>query len=370
MKIFIYTHSFAPNVGGAETLVMMLAQGLAERFGCVDKNSVTVMTTTPAGGFDDRTLPFRVVRQEGIRQLVRLMRGADVVHLAGPCFIPLLLGLFFRKNIVVEHHCFQPTCPNGLLFYGPSQMPCPGHFMAGRHYECLRCNAELGILYSFRLWLLTFPRRWLCYLVSVNVAITEWLAGELRLPNTKTIYCGIPGKNNGVTTQATQSSSTFAFIGRLVSTKGTYTLLQAAHRLKSRGLTFNLKIIGDGPERTALGSQANDLGLDDCITFMGYLPQKELEETLADVAVIVMPSLNGETFGLVAAENMMLGRLVIVSDIGVLSEVVGDTGLKFPPGDVDGLAECMQKCWKNLNWLGSYNRRLVKERCHYSNMNG
>jgi glycosyltransferase involved in cell wall biosynthesis len=39
----------------------------------------------------------------------------------------------------------------------------------------------------------------------------------------------------------------------------------------------------------------------------------------------------------------MCGRLVIVSDIGVLSEVVGDAGLKFPPGDAEALASCLQK---------------------------
>lgn len=343
MRVLIYAHSFAPKIGGAETLVMLLARGLAKRWGLEDKNFLTVMTPTAANGFDDKPLPFKIVRQADLWKLVRLIIGADIVHLAGPCFMPLLLGLLFRKKVVVEHHSFQPTCPNGLLLYGPTQMPCPGHFMAGRHYECLQCNAELGMLHSFKLWLLTFPRRWLCHQVSVNVAITEWLARELRLPNTTTIYCGIPSKNNGITTQAIQSPLTFAFIGRLVGTKGVHTLLQAAHRLKSRGLTFRIKIIGEGPERAVLESQANDLKLDDCVTFMGYLPENELDKTLADVGIIVMPSLNGETFGLVAAENMMLGRLVIVSDIGVLSEVIGDAGLKFPPGDAEGLATCLQK---------------------------
>jgi glycosyltransferase involved in cell wall biosynthesis len=39
---------------------------------------------------------------------------------------------------------------------------------------------------------------------------------------------------------------------------------------------------------------------------------------------------------------MRRGRIVIVSDIGALAEVVGDSGLKFPPGDANALARCME----------------------------
>ena len=56
-----------------------------------------------------------------------------------------------------------------------------------------------------------------------------------------------------------------------------------------------------------------------------------------------MPSLGGEVFGLVAAENMMRGKLVIVSDIGAMREVVGETGLVFRTGDAQDLATCMKR---------------------------
>ena len=118
---------------------------------------------------DDSTLPFQVVRRPNFPALMRLVRAADVVHLAGPCFLPMLLGLLFRKQIVVEHHGFQVICPNGQLFYEPTQMPCPGHFMAGRHRQCLRCNARAGTVASLKMWLLTFARRWLAHYAAVNV---------------------------------------------------------------------------------------------------------------------------------------------------------------------------------------------------------
>jgi phosphatidylinositol alpha-mannosyltransferase len=58
---------------------------------------------------------------------------------------------------------------------------------------------------------------------------------------------------------------------------------------------------------------------------------------------MIMPSLAGEVFGLVAAENMLRGKLVIVSDLGSLKEVVGDAGLVFRNGDSADLADKMKR---------------------------
>ena len=147
MKLLIYSHAFAPMIGGVETVVMSLAMGLSS-LGSSDgrvRPSVTVVTPTPRGVFDDESLPFRVIRRPSFPHLISLIRTADVVHLAGPSFLPLLLGWFFRKPVVVEHHGFHTICPNGQLLYEPTQSPCPGHFMARRHGECLRCNMRSGV---------------------------------------------------------------------------------------------------------------------------------------------------------------------------------------------------------------------------------
>src|SRR5208283_3041412 len=56
-----------------------------------------------------------------------------------------------------------------------------------------------------------------------------------------------------------------------------------------------------------------------------------------------MPSLAGEVFGMVAAENMFRGKLVVVSDVGAMREVIGETGLWFAPGDFNGLASCLRR---------------------------
>jgi glycosyltransferase involved in cell wall biosynthesis len=345
VKIVIYTHSFAPQIGGLETIVFSLAQGLARipPTEAISVPEVILVTATPAREMDDAALAFRVVRQPTAGELVRLLWGADVVHLAGPAFFPLFLGWLMRKRIVVEHHAVQTVCPNGQLFYEPDQSPCPGHFIAARHLECLRCNVKWGRIASFKMWLLTFPRRRLCEMISANVTPTAWLSNVLRLPRTTRILHGLPLVVISRPLSHAADPPTFVFLGRLVGTKGAEILISAARKLKQQGCTFRVKIIGDGPEREILEHKAALGGLSGCTEFLGYLRDRPLEEALAGAVAVVMPSLAGETFGLVAAENMLRGRLVIASNIGPLREVVGEAGLLFPPGDEIALMHCMQQ---------------------------
>src|ERR1700720_558856 len=109
MKLLLYSHFFAPSVGGVETIVLSLARGLA---GLRDSNGapqfeITLVTQTLADDYDDSANPFRTIRRPGFFQLETLVRNADVVHAAGPALGPLLLSLFARKPFVVEHHGFQ-----------------------------------------------------------------------------------------------------------------------------------------------------------------------------------------------------------------------------------------------------------------------
>ena len=192
-KVVIYTHAFAPHVGGVESVVMSLATGLANLDAAVNSgtSSITVVTRTARGDFDDASLPFGIVRQPSVWLLVRLIRASDVIHLAGPCLFPLLIGLLLRKRVVVEHHGFQTICPNGQLLNDATQTACPGHFMAGRHGECVRCNAKGGLVRSLTLWFRTFPRRWLCMHANANIMPTNWLSSLVRLPRSSTVYHGL-----------------------------------------------------------------------------------------------------------------------------------------------------------------------------------
>jgi len=345
MKLLVYSHYFAPSVGGVESIVFSLASGLA---GMRDSNGVpqfeiTLVTQTRAGNYDDCGNAFHTVRRPSFVQLWQLVRSSDIVHVAGPALAPLFLGLVERKPVVVEHHGFQTICPNGQLLIEPAGAPCPGHFMAGRHVKCLRCNSEQGWLASGKLWLLTFVRRFFCAHVAANITPTAWLGGELHLPRSTTIFHGLEAAEAAPRPEARRIPPILAFQGRLVTTKGVRLLFEAARILRKQAQPFELLIIGDGPERDSLEQFAREAQLDSQVRFTGRLDDAQLHAALAQSSVVVVPSLGGEVFGLVVAENMLRGLPVVASDLGAFVEVLGDAGFTFRAGDASALAAALSR---------------------------
>ena len=343
MKVLIYSKLFLPVTGGIQTVVSVLARGLAER-ACSpgnEKIEVTVVTQTEASSEDDLLCSYRIVRSPTLLELASLMRKSDVIHIAGATILPMALALLCGKPMVVEHHGFQAACPNGLLFYEPTEKPCPGHYMAGRYDRCIECNRKkAGLLKSSLMLLLAPVRRWLLNRARANIMPTDWLATILKLKRMRTVYHGIPAQP--VDSLARPELPTFAFQGRLVSTKGAKLLLRAAERILESNHEFRIVIVGEGPERENLQSNMSE-ALSRRVQLLGHVPGEQLDEVLKDASVVVMPSLGGEVFGLVAAENMMRGKLLIISDIGAMREVVGETGLVFHTGDAEELAMCMKR---------------------------
>jgi glycosyltransferase involved in cell wall biosynthesis len=349
MNILIYTDIFAPSIGGVQTITAILAKGLAEWSSAPNgqpakTNDVTVVTQTPAGTFDDSRFPFRVVRRPGLLRLFRLIRNADVLHAVGPAILPMSIGLLLRKPVVVEHHGYQAVCPSGIYLHQPEAEICPAHFTSGHYLECFRCQTvEVSGWKSARNILLMFPRRWLAKHVEANIGPSDHTGNRIALPHTQTIYHGIEDPLSPEANPFLGAPICFAYLGRLVPEKGVDLLLRAAANVKRDGRDFRLKIIGDGSERNSLKSVSKELCLEDRVTFLGYQHGPELADTLSDVSVSVIPSRWEEVAGLSAIEPMMRGSLVVAAEIGGLGEMVGDAGMKFPPGDVEALAACMSR---------------------------
>jgi len=340
MKLLIYSHFFPPSVGGVETVILALARGLAgeRRADGTQEFDITLVTQTASGDFQDAGLPFRVARRPKGAEFRRLLRHADVIHCAGAAMSPIVGGLLAGKPVVVEHHGFQAICPTGQLFQEPQNVPCPGHFMAGRHSACLQCSSTPRRIASLRLWVLTFLRRFLCQHVAVNIAPTAWVASMLRLPRTEIVRHGLPIVPLIPRQTVGHGTPVIVFIGRIVTTKGTAVLLEAARILNEQNRRFQLRIIGDGPERVPLEKLAHELRLDSQVQFLGRLAEEQVTGILAQTDLVVVPSLAGEVFGMVVAENMLRGLTVVASDLGSFREVLENTGVTFKTGNASDLA--------------------------------
>ena len=116
-------------------------------------------------------------------------------------------------------------------------------------------------------------------------------------------------------------------------------LLQAIARLRSQGVAAKALLIGDGPERHAIESTAQELGLREHLVITGLRQDVRPFIGCCDVMTLVSHAI--ETFSLAALESMALGKALVMSDIGGASEQVlhGQTGLLFEPGDLTALAE-------------------------------
>jgi glycosyltransferase involved in cell wall biosynthesis len=364
MKLLLYSHFFAPSVGGVENIIQSLADGLSklQKANGQTEFEVALVTETAAGEFNDNSLPFRVIRQPSVVELWRHIRRSDVIHTAGPALLPLLLAWLAGKPIVVEHHGYQAICLNGLLLYQPHGKTCAGHFQAGNYAECLRCQRwESSFATSLVRLLLMFPRHWLSGQAAMNIAITKHVLERHALPRSSVIYYGIENSLPKDSRPAIRASEKvcFAYVGRLVAEKGIPILLEAARALKEECESFEVLLIGDGPERLKLEAIIARDGLENCVRFTGMITGGALTDALCNVHVVVMPSIWEETAGLAAIEQMLRGRMVIAADIGGLGEIVDDAGLKFMPGSASDLAECMKRVLRNtslITTIGSKSR--------------
>ena len=358
IKLLFYSHDWFPLVGGVQTVTLSLATGLAEwaKNHPGESFEVTFVTQTPANGMDDSKLPFRVLRRPRLTELIRYIRWADVLHLAGPSLVPQILAWLSGIPTVIEHHGYQSVCPNGLLLYAPEHSICPGHFAKGHYRKCLECNTkDLGRAGTLRSLIMTFPRRWLCGRAARNVAVTDHVAMRIALPRTRTIYHGIhdPAIASRRIPWDVGNELRIGYVGRLVEEKGLPLLLEAASQLQKDGARFHLTFVGDGPQRVELESSSRQLGLQNYVTFAGELRGPHFESALGAIQVVVMPSRWEETAGLAAMEQMIRGGAVVVTDIGGLSEVVGGAGLKFPENDSAALAACLHQIYENPSLLDS-----------------
>jgi glycogen(starch) synthase len=375
VKLLIYSHAFAPQVGGIETFVMSLARGLVRSDSEQEAENfrVTVVTQTPGAGEDVANgILFRIVRKPDAWKLWCLIGEADRVLLAGPAILPLAFALIWRRVVIVSHHGYQSICPNGMLFQFPTQTCCPGHFAAGRYAECVKCNApQETTAGSVRFLFLTFVRRALSRLATSNVAVSEHVASRIALPRLRVINNGVPDvappRQSFASAVRSQAPISFAYVGRLVTEKGIPVLVEAARVLRSRGCQFQVLIIGDGPERGALHALASSLHLDNEVCFLGFQRGVQLQEVMNNVSALVLPSICEDAAPFAVLEQMMQERLVIGSRIGGLAEQIGDAGLTFEPGSATALAEQMQLVIEQPHLIESLGKRArERARAYYT----
>lgn len=135
-------------------------------------------------------------------------------------------------------------------------------------------------------------------------------------------------------------------VGSLVEIKGHRHLIAAIARLRERGRSLTLDVIGDGPLRPVLEELARDSGVDDLISFHGAKNKEAVAAALRGADVFVLPSL-WENLPCAILEAMSTGLPIVATRVGGVPEVVGcRQGILVAPGSsdalVDGLGEMVR----------------------------
>jgi glycogen synthase len=129
-------------------------------------------------------------------------------------------------------------------------------------------------------------------------------------------------------------------VGRLVYEKGFQLALEAMPGVIERVPGTRFLVAGSGTHEKELRRQAQELGLMEHGTFLGWIGDDVLHSLYPISDICVVPSIY-EPFGLVALEAMASGCPCLVADTGGLREVVPheEAGLRFRARDPEALAE-------------------------------
>ncbi len=130
------------------------------------------------------------------------------------------------------------------------------------------------------------------------------------------------------------------YVGRLRKVKGLSVLLHAFARIP-RGQA-QLTIAGDGDQMTALQQQAQELGLQDHVRFLGAI--SAVRDVLQQADIYVQPSFQ-EGMPNSVLEAMAMGLPIVATRISGNEDVVHDqdNGLLVPAGEVEPLALALQQ---------------------------
>jgi glycosyltransferase involved in cell wall biosynthesis len=168
----------------------------------------------------------------------------------------------------------------------------------------------------------------------------------------RTLYLGIDTRRFA---PATVKENIVLTVGQVsdgnVKRKGFDAFSEAARRLPQFSFIIAGKRLDDSFDRLKSTAPPN-------LQLTGYIPDGELANLYSKCKVYVQASAH-EGFCVALAEAMSSGCIPVVTDRGALPEVAGEVGMKFPYGDVDLLAEGINRAMEMPASEGAMARERV-----------
>ncbi|PID86829.1 MAG: hypothetical protein CSB13_02460 [Chloroflexi bacterium] len=244
----------------------------------------------------------------------RLAKRGQVIHAhwIEPGFLGLLLARILKRPLVVSVHRFNPMGQVGRLLYR-WVLPQADYILFNSSYTQRRCLEYLSVKKSGivppGINLEKFPLKW-------------------NLPQQKDTCLKV-----------------FA-LGSLLPVKGFIHLVRAMPQVLEIHPQCQFIIGGQGPEREALLTEAEKLGVAHHLQLLGRVPTEDVPKWMCEADVFVLSSVphasgDNEALGMVLVEAMACGTPCVASRTGGIVDVVDDcvNGFLVSPGDSGELAD-------------------------------
>jgi glycosyltransferase involved in cell wall biosynthesis len=272
--------------------------------------------------------------------------GADLLHVFA-INVHLSPSIVFAAKelgipVVGTFNDYKHICPNYKLFHhGRICYDCKGYnFAAAIRNRCCKDSRALSVASALEAYVhrkldvydqfdhFTFSSDFLAYVTTEFWKDRSFSWSKLRNPfDSCSFEAGETYEPYGL------------YFGRLIDEKGVDRLVEAARDIPD----FVIKIIGDGPDMERLQAMASQGAPN--VEFLGPMWSPELDDILGNARFVVVPSIWHENFPYVINQSFALGRPVIGSDRGGITELVshGERGLIFDPDSPEELVACMRR---------------------------
>lgn len=162
-------------------------------------------------------------------------------------------------------------------------------------------------------------------------------------PKVKVVHCGLEPAFYDVAPVPPPDAPRLVCVGRLCEQKGQLLLIEAARRLASKGVAFELVLVGDGEMRAEIEALIAKHALGKQVRMTGAIGTEQLREEILMARGLVLPSF-AEGLPSAVMEAMSLRRPVLTTYVAGIPELVGpgESGWLFPAGSIDALTAAIE----------------------------
>lgn len=338
MKVEILTSYFKPYVGGIETVVLNLAEGLGKRGHDVYIHTAK-NTPGPKNLKDYEKTQYYTIRRYPIYKY------------------SLIIPKFFHKDSVLSLHNYSCLMNDYVALRFPARKKVLSAYGNITYERSQRAYQKLSILYDATIGRITL------YLVNKIIAMTKLEKKGIikKFPNFKNkvdiVAAGIYFTYKNEKFKKPFNFPYFVSCGRIAPAKHFDIILRIMKRFPRYHFVLAGRDIGHAK---FLLNLAKELGVENRFHYMGEVTEKRKAELLSGGSVFITPD-SGNAFGIANLEGFYYTGRVVAADSGGVAELTKEfDGETFPIDDLNGLERALKKSLKKSMTLNIKNK-LRKE---------